>query len=95
MTMQATLFDAPAPAVSTDADAISFLINFARVHRGESFSSEQVTISAKAAGIIYADARRWGSVFTQAAREGVIRRSDVAYRRQFGNGSLGLGWRAA
>lgn len=90
MTPQTDLFGAP--AVNTDTDAIGFLIDFARKHRGESFSSEQVTLSAKSAGIIYADARSWGSVFTLAAREGVIRRSDVAYRRQFGNGSLGLGW---
>lgn len=80
------------PAVSLDQDALGFLIKFAQSHRGQSFSSEQVTLSAMDAGVTFSDLRSWGSVFTQAAREGVIRRSDVLFSRAMGNGSLSPGW---
>lgn len=92
--LQTNLFGA-APAVNTDQDALGFLLKFVRKHRGKSFSSEQVTLSAMDAGIVFSDMRAWGSIFTAAARDGHIRRSDVAYRRVFGNGSLGLGWVAS
>ena len=93
MTKQADFFGAP--AVNQPADALGFLIKFARKMRGQSFSSEQVTLSAIDAGIVFQEMRAWGAVFTRAARDGHIRRSSVSYRRQFGNGSLGLGWIAA
>lgn len=92
MNIQTNLFDAPAPALSVDQDALGFLIKFAGNHRGESFSSEQVTLSAMDAGVVFPDMRSWGSIFTQAARDGVIQRSDVLFSRSMGNGSLSPGW---
>lgn len=92
MNAQATLFDLPVPALTVDQDALGFLIKFASNRLGESFSSEQVTIAAEAMGISFSDQRSWGSVFTTAARDGYIRRSDVLFSRQFGNGSLAPGW---
>jgi hypothetical protein len=90
--MQTDLFGAPVRAVSVDQDALGFLIKFARTHRGQSFSSEQVTLSAIDAGVTFPDLRSWGSVFTKAAHDGHIRRSDVLFARSFGNGSLAPGW---
>lgn len=75
-----------------DVDALGFLINFARRSKGESFSSEHVTLAAIDAGIVFQDLRSWGSVFTTAAREGYIRRSDVLFARSMGNGTLSPGW---
>jgi len=90
--MQTCLFGESVHAVSLDLDARGFLIKFAGQRRGESFSSEQVTIAAAEAGIFFPDNRSWGSVFTWAAAENYIRRSDVLFARQFGNGSLAPGW---
>ena len=89
MTTQPDMFGKP--DVNTP-DALGFLISFARKMRGQSFSSEQVTISAEAKGIAFQEKRAWGAVFTQAARDGHIRRSDVLYARAMGNGSLSPGW---
>lgn len=89
---QTDLFGAPAGAANVEQDALGFLIAFARRSRGESFSSEHVTLSALEAGIVFQDLRSWGSVFTQAAKEGHIRRSDVLFVRSMGNGSLAPGW---
>jgi hypothetical protein len=77
---------------SFEQDAMGFLIKFARKSRGQSFSSEDVTIAAMDAGIAPLDLRSWGTVFAQAAKDGYIRRSDVLFRRTMGNGSLAPGW---
>ena len=83
---------APAPR-RFDQDALGFLISFARKHRGQPFSAEQVTLAAMDAGIApVTDLRAWGAIFTQAARDGHIRRSDVLFSRSLGNGSLSPGW---
>jgi len=42
--------------------------------------------------IEFQEQRSWGAVFTQAAREGYLRRSDVLFSSSFGNGSLAPGW---
>jgi hypothetical protein len=75
-----------------EADALGFLIAYAKRSKGQPFSAEDVTTSALVAGVAPTDLRAWGPVFSQAAREGYIRRSDVAYRRSMGNGTLALGW---
>ena len=93
--MQCDLFGAPVPVVSFDRDALGFLISFARRHRGQPFSSEQVTLAALEKGIAPADLRAWGSIFTQAARDGHITRSSTLFPRAMGNGSLAPGWIAA
>ena len=93
---QKNLFGAaPAPR-SFDQDALGFLISFARKHKGQPFSAEQVTLAAQAKGIApETDLRAWGAIFQQAARDGHIRRSEVLFQRQLGNGSLSPGWVAA
>lgn len=91
-TSQHDLFGAaPAPR-RFDQDALGFLISFARKHRGQPSSAEQVTLAAMDRGIAPPDLRAWGSIFTQAARDGHIRRSDVLFSRSLGNGSLSPGW---
>jgi hypothetical protein len=75
-----------------EADALGFLIAYAKRSKGQPFSAEDVTTAGLYAGVAPADLRAWGPVFAQAAREGYIRRSDVPYRRAFGNGTLALGW---
>ena len=82
---------APAPR-RFDQDALGFLISFARKSKGQPFSAEQVTLAAMDRGIAPPDLRAWGSIFTQAARDGHIRRSDVLFSRSLGNGSLSPGW---
>lgn len=82
---------APAPR-RFDEDALGFLIAFARKHKGQPFSSEHVTLAAMDAGIAPAtDLRAWGAVFTQAARDGYIRRSEVLFQRSMGNNTLAPG----
>ena len=94
MQCTADLFtEAPAPR-RFDEDALGFLIKFARKRRGRPFSAEQVTLAALEEGIAPFDLRQWGSVFTRAARDGHIRRSEVAFPRAMGNGTLALGWEA-
>lgn len=77
---------------STSQDALGFLIDFAKYYRGEPFNSEMVTQAAADVGIVFADARAWGAVFITAAKEGYIRRSEVLFARNFGNGTLAPGW---
>lgn len=92
---QKNLFgEAPAPR-SFDQDALGFLISFARKHKGQAFSAEHVTLAAQEKGIAPDDLRAWGAIFTQAARDGHIRRSEVLFSRAMGNGSLAPGWIAA
>ena len=88
---QTDLFGGPAPR-RFDQDALGFLIRFARKHKGQPFSSEQVTLAALKRGIAPQDLRAWGAIFTQAARDGHIRRSEVLFQRSMGNGSLSPGW---
>lgn len=75
-----------------DQDAHGFLLAYARRCRGQSFSAEDVTLAALDAGLAPIDLRAWGSIFSQAAREGYIRRSEQLFRRSMGNGSLAPGW---
>lgn len=94
-TSQQDLFGAaPAPR-SFDQDALGFLIAYARKHKGHPFSAEQVTLAAIERGIAPQDLRHWGRVFSQAARDGHIRRSEVLFARSLGNGSLSPGWISA
>ena len=91
MTMQTDLFGAPVVQRSFEQDALGFLIRYARHAQGP-FSSEDVTLAARDAGVFPDDLRAWGAIFSQAAREGYIRRSDVLFARSFGHGSLAPGW---
>lgn len=90
--LQSDLFGEPTPVRCFETDAMGFLIAFARHHRGEAFSSEDVTLAAQAAGIAPQDLRSWGHIFQQAAKDGYIRRSDRLFPRSLGNGSLAPGW---
>jgi hypothetical protein len=90
MNPQVELFASPAQR-SFEQDALGFLIAFSkRVKRP--FSAEEVTLAALDAGVAPTDLRQWGKIFQQAAREGYIRRSEVLFSRQMGNGSLAPGW---
>jgi hypothetical protein len=96
MTVQLSIFGgAPEPVRCFEQDAYGFLIAYAARNRGQAFSSEDVTLAALEAGLQPVDLRRWGSIFSQAAREGHIRRSEVLFPRSMGNGSLAPGWVAA
>lgn len=93
MSAQLSIFGGePEPIRSFEQDAYGFLIAYAKRNKGVSFCSEDVTLAAKAAGIAPQDLRAWGSIFTQAARDGHIRRSEVLFHRSMGNGSLAPGW---
>lgn len=92
MNLQTDLFGGADPSFNLEKDALGFLIRFAQKHKGQSFSSEQVTLSAMDAGVTFPDLRSWGSIFTQAARDGHIRRSEQLFSRSMGNGSLAPGW---
>lgn len=59
---------------------------------GEAFSAEAVTEDARRDGVQFADGRAWGSAFSRAAREGLIRRSTVLFRRARGHGTQAPGW---
>jgi hypothetical protein len=84
------------PVLSFERDAMGFLLDFAKSRKGQSFAAEEVTRAALAAGIAPLDLRQWGSVFTQAAREGqIVRDHAFIYRRVMGNSSVAVGWRAA
>ena len=73
-------------------DALGYLIRFAKRRKGRAFSPEEVTLSAAEKGIAFDDLRAWGSVFTQAAMEGHIRRSTELFSRATSNGSVRPGW---
>lgn len=89
-------FGAPATKVdSFETDAMGFLIAYAKRMGLKSFSAEEVTLAAMKKGIASTDMRHWGAVFAQAAKDGAIKRSDKAYRRVMGNGTMALGWEAA
>lgn len=90
--MQTDLFGGIPPTRSFDDDAMGFLIRYARKSKGQPFCSEDVTLAAMEAGIEPIDLRAWGKIFVQAAKDGYIRRSDVLFRRKFGNGTLAPGW---
>lgn len=96
MSAQLDIFTGAADTRSDfEADALGFLIAYAKRSKGQPFSAEDVTLAAAASGIAPVDLRHWGTVFVQAARDGHIRRSDVLYRRAMGNGTLAPGWVAA
>lgn len=93
---QMSFLDAPPQAArSFEQDGMGFLIGYARSRRGMPFSAEDVTLAAMDAGIAPMDLRTWGAIFTAAAKDGHIRRSDVLFKRSMGNGSLSPGWVAA
>lgn len=93
---QPDLFGAPAADVDRfETDAMGFLLAYAKKHRGKSFSAEEVTLAAMQKGIVSTDLRHWGAIFSQAAKDGAIKRSSMAYRRVMGNGTMALGWEAA
>ncbi len=77
--------------VCTADDALGFLIRWARRHRREPFSPEDVIAAAAVAGILFDDQRQWGQVFRQAQREGYIRRAWLVPRAS-SNHSVRLGW---
>lgn len=56
------------------------------------YRKDTVHLTALDACISFQEMRSWGSVFTQAAKDGYIRRSDVLFSRSMGNGSLAPGW---
>lgn len=91
MNAQPDLFGEPVVQRSFEQDALGFLIRYASRATGP-FSSEDVTLAARDAGVFPQDLRSWGAIFAQAAREGYIRRSDVLFARTMGNGSLAPGW---
>jgi hypothetical protein len=72
-------------------DAYGFLIRWARRHRREPFSPEDVIAAAAVAGIAFDNQRQWGSVFQQAARDGHIRRAGL-FPRASSNHSMRPGW---
>lgn len=76
---------------SFENDAYGFLLGFIKRAKGP-FSAEHVTLAAVAQGIAPADMRSWGSIFTQAARDGYIRRSTTLFTRAMGHGSKAPGW---
>lgn len=92
MIQQMSIFGGFETVKSFEQDAYGFLVAYAKRMRGESFCSEDVTLAAKEAGIAPRDLRAWGSIFTQAARDGYIRRSERLFSRSMGNGSLAPGW---
>lgn len=89
---QNELFGVPPAPRNFDQEALGFLIAFACKHRGYPFSAEHVTLAAVEAGIAPDDMRSWGAIFTQAARDGHIRRSKALFHRSMGNGTLAPGW---
>lgn len=82
----------PEPVRCFEQDAYGFLVAYAKRNKGQPFSSEDVTLAALEVGIAPQDLRSWGSIFSQAARDGFIRRSEVLFPRSRGNGSLAPGW---
>ena len=79
----------PAPK---QVDPYTYLIRFAKKRRGRAFNPEEVTLSAEQRGICVGDLRAWGALFSQAAREGHIRRSTELFARATSNGSQRPGW---
>lgn len=75
-------------------DAYSFvlgLIRRRRFLRTEPWSPCMVIEVARAAGIEFADDRKWGEVFLQLQRDGYIKRAGM-FPRHSSNGSLRPGW---
>lgn len=72
-------------------DALGILIHYARRHRSEPFSPEDVIHYAGTLGIYFEDGRQWGAVFKQGAKEGYIRRAGL-FPRASSNHSMRPGW---
>lgn len=94
MKTQMDIFGGTCAVRSFEDDAMGFLLAYVKRSRGQPFCAEDVTMAMIAAGIAPQDLRAVGPVFNQAAKDGLIRRSLVPFRRAFGNGSLTLGWEA-
>lgn len=77
--------------VTSKTDALGVLIHYARRHRKEPFSPEDVIAAGAAVGVSFDDQRQWGAVFKQAAREGYIRRAGL-FARASSNHSVRPGW---
>ena len=90
--MAQDLFGESPEQPSFEKDAMGFLIAYVKRLGHQPFSAEDVTTSALVAGVAPPDLRAWGTVFSQAARDGYIRRSKVVFRRAMGNGAPTLGW---
>lgn len=89
MSKQRDLFGKPPR--SFENDAYGFLLGFIKRATGP-FSAEHVTLAAMQKGIAPIDLRSWGAVFSQAARDGYIRRSKTVFSRTMGNGTMAPGW---
>jgi hypothetical protein len=63
--------------------------------RAKPFSAEEITKAAIDAGVAPADLRQVGGMYQRLAAEGLMRRSQQAFRRAWGNGTLALGWEVA
>lgn len=85
--MQDLFGDVP---VSTTTDARSVLEQWVRRNR-EAFSPEEVIVYARDRGVAFDDDRAWGAVFSQAAKDGLIRQAGL-FRRSTSNGSVRPGW---
>lgn len=77
--------------VTSKTDAMGFLLHYARRHRKEPFSPEDVIQAAAAVGVLFQNQRQWGAVFKQAARDGYIRRAGL-FPRASSNHSMRPGW---
>jgi hypothetical protein len=63
--------------------------------RFKPFCAEEITKAAIDAGVAPADLRQVGGMYQRLAAEGLMRRSQQAFRRAWGNGTLALGWEVA
>ncbi len=79
-----------APTADFTGAARAYLEGFAR-QRAEAFSPEEVVERAAADGIVAHDPRSWGRIFSDAARDGLIRRAGL-FARRTSNGSIRPGW---
>lgn len=70
---------------------------YARLNPGVPWTAEDCTEWAQGLGGVPAphDERAWGSIFTRAARAGVIVRSDLFYKRRKGHGTEARKWLTA
>lgn len=74
----------------TPVDAYGFLENYAK-KTCEPFSPEEVIHAAEQAGIVFQEKRAWGTVFSTASKDGLIRRAGL-FPRSSSNGSVRPGW---
>ena len=72
--------------------ALGCVIFYAKCVRGHAFSPEEVIAYGKQLGIEFSDQRAWGPIFTQAARQCWIRKSQELFSRASSNRSMRPGW---